>query len=78
MIEPVLRPSKGNIRGLFLCHFTRHLKSLVFSRITGAGGGAALIKIQIPGRFKSRRPAVGTGMCVIKHTAIGDALVQGT
>lgn len=37
VVEPVLRPSKGNIRGLFLCHCTRHLKSLVFARITRVG-----------------------------------------
>ena len=34
MADPVLRLGKGNTKVLFLCHFTRNLKSVVFVRIT--------------------------------------------
>lgn len=56
MADPVLRLGKGNTKVLFLCHFTRNLKSVVFVRITRRGGGGELVRIHIPDRFKSSRP----------------------
>lgn len=33
MVDPVLRPGKCNTKVFLLCHFTRHLESLVFLKI---------------------------------------------